>query len=100
MDTDELSQEAYEGIMIKAERLTHDLTLHYGLLSGDCEDENEYLDKAEILTKEIMQADESLLDDIFWGDPPDKEKLNITLKKIVENIEKIRKIPLDRRHFD
>jgi len=37
MDTDDLSKEAYNGIIIEAEKLTHDLTLHYGLLSNDSE---------------------------------------------------------------
>jgi hypothetical protein len=32
MDTDDLSTEAYDAILIEAEKLTHDLTLHYGLL--------------------------------------------------------------------
>ena len=29
MDTDDLSREAYKGILIEAEILTHDLTLQY-----------------------------------------------------------------------
>jgi len=41
MDTDDLSREAYEGIIFEAERLTHDLTLHYGLLSYDYDEETE-----------------------------------------------------------
>ena len=50
MDTDDLSREAYNGILIEAEKLTHDLTLHYGLLSYDCKNESEYIDKAKKLT--------------------------------------------------
>lgn len=79
MDTDELSREAYEGILLEAEKLTHDLTLHYGLLSGYCKDEVDYIDKALEMTEKIMQADDCELDDLFWGDPPDKEKLIFTL---------------------
>lgn len=30
MDTDELSKESYEGILVTAEKLAHDLTLQYG----------------------------------------------------------------------
>ena len=100
MDTDDLSREAYEGILIEAERLTHDLTLHYGLLSYDCKDETEYIDKAEKLTRKILQVDEDQLYDLFWGDPPVKDKLDSTLQKIIANIEKIRKIPLEKRHYD
>ena len=100
MDTDDLSREAYEGILIEAERLTHDLTLHYGLLSYDCDDETEYIDKAEKLTRKMLQVDEDRLEDLFWGNSPGKDKLDFTLKKILGNIEKIKKIPMEKRHFD
>ncbi len=100
MDTDDLSIEAYKGILIEAEKLTHDLTLHYGLLSYDCEDEAEYLSKAAILTKEILEAKDYELDDLFWGNPPKKKKLEITLKKILRNIEEINNIPIEKRHYD
>lgn len=43
MDTDDLSRESYDGILVEAEKLTHDLTLHYGLLSYNCKDETEYI---------------------------------------------------------
>ncbi len=72
MDTYDLSKESYEGILVEAGKLTHDLTLHYGVLSYDCKDETEYLDEAEKLTREIMQADDVALDDLFWGNPPGK----------------------------
>jgi len=100
MDTDDLSREAYDGILIEAEKLTHDLTLHYGVLSSDCKNETEYIDKAEKLTSEIMQAKDWELDDLFWGNPPVKEKLEFTCKKILENIEKIKTIPIEKRKFD
>jgi hypothetical protein len=100
MDTDDLSREAYDGIVIEAEKLTHDLTLHYGVLSSDCENETEYIDKAEKLTRKIMQAEDLELDDLFWGNPPVKEKLEFTCKKILENIEKIKTIPIEKRKFD
>ncbi len=100
MDTDDLSREAHYGILIESEKLTHDLTLHFGLLSGDCRNETEYIDKAGKLTREIMQLDDWELDDLFWGNPPDKEKLNSTLQKIIGNIEEIKKIPIEKRHYD
>lgn len=83
MDTDDLSRESYEGILIEAEKLTYDLTLLFGVLSGDCINETEYLDKAEKLTREIMQAEDWELDDLFWGNPPEKEKFEFTCKKII-----------------
>lgn len=99
MDTDDLSREAYDGILIEAEKLTHDLTLHYGLLSSDCKNESEYIEKAEKLTKNIMEIEDYELDDLFWGNPIDKEKLHFTLKSILENIENIKSIPIEKRKF-
>ena len=100
MDTDDLSREAYDGILIEAEKLTPDLTLHYGLLSIDCINESEYLDKAEKLTREILQVEDCELEDLFWGNPPDKNKLINSCKKILENIEKVKTIPFEKRKFD
>lgn len=100
MDTDDLSREAYEGILIEAERFTHDLTLHFGVLSSECKDEIEYLDKALKLARGLMQVKEWELNDLFWGNPPKKEKLIITLQKIVNNIVEIKKIPIEQRHYD
>lgn len=100
MDTDDLSKEAYVGILIEAEKLSHDLTLHYGLLSYDCNDESEYLDKAEKLTKNFLKVDAGRLEDLFWGNALRKDKLDDTLNSILSNIEKIRKIPEEERHYD
>lgn len=100
MDTDDLSRESYEGILIEAEKLSHDLTLHYGVLSSDCKNETEYINKAEKLTREIMQVEDWEIDDLFWGNPPEKEKFESTCKKILENIEKIKSIPIEKRKFD
>ena len=58
MDTDDLSKEAYTGILLEAEKLTHDLTLHYGVLFSECKDEADYIDKALEMTRDIMQADD------------------------------------------
>ncbi len=76
------------------------MTLHNELLSYDCKDETEYIDKADKITREIMQADDYKLDNLFWGNPPEKEKLDFTLQKIISNIEKIKKIPIDKRNYD
>lgn len=100
MDTDNLSLEAYEGILIEAEKLSHDLTIHYGLLSYDCKDETEYLDKAEKLTKEFLKVDAGRLEDLFWGNALPKDDLDSTLQRILSNIEKIREIPEEERHYD
>ena len=100
MDTDDLSREAYDGILVEAERLTHDLTLHFGLLSYHCENETEYIENAKKLIEEILEMEDYELDDLFWGSPPNKKKLVATCNKILKNIEKVESIPISKRHYD
>jgi hypothetical protein len=100
MDTDDLSQEAYKAIMIEAELFNHDLTLRFGVLSADCNDEEEYLDKSLLLIKKLKNAKRYQLEDIFFGDVPNTDLLNKTLDRITENIAKVQKIPFNKRHFD
>jgi len=97
MDTDDLSREAYYAILVEAEHFTHNLTLHYGVLSECCNDEDEYLSKAEELTKDILSFDGADLDDLFFGDPPKRKALEKVLNKILSNINEVRKIPLNER---
>ena len=100
MDTSFLSIEAYKGIILTAEEFNHDLTLQFGLLSGDCKDENEYLIEAKVLAKEIQEADTDELDDIFFGNIPKKLDLNKALNKIIMNIQEIQKIPENKKHYE
>ena len=100
MDTDELSQEAYEGILSEAEELSSDLTLQFGLLSYDCKNESEYLEQSLKLIKDILKFDEDELDEVFSGEVPDRNELEATLNRIVQNIKEIKKIPLNKRHYD
>ncbi len=100
MDTDYLSRECYKAIIIEAEKLSHDLTLQYGLLSIDCKREEEFIDKVEELTRKIIYAKDAELLDLFWGNLPDKKKFQLTCTNILENIGKVRAIPFDKRKFD
>ena len=100
MDTDDLSKETYRAILIEAEKFNHDLTLRFGVLAGQCKDENEYIDKAIQVINYLRKGDKRLLSDIFFGDIPDLRALNSTLDKISKNILKVQSIPIDKRHFD
>ena len=91
MDTDDLSQEAYDGILLEAERFSHDLTVHYGVLASDCQDEDNYLSRAERLTKDIMACSSVDLDDLFFGNSPSKKELKPTLSRILQNIQKLKR---------
>ncbi|MEJ7646193.1 MAG: hypothetical protein WKF87_16475 [Chryseolinea sp.] len=86
MDTDELSRETYRAILTEAEKFNHDLTLQFGLLSGDCKDEEEFIEKSTELIRELKIADPEDLDDIFFGNVPNVKTLYKTLDKILNNV--------------
>lgn len=100
MDTDDLSTEAYQGIIIEAEKLNHDLTLQFGGLASHCKDEEDYLNKASDLIFELRTLDKEELIDVFFGNLPDINSLNLTLDRIIENIYQIRKTPKGQRHYE
>jgi hypothetical protein len=100
MDTDDLSKEAYKGIIAEAENFDHDLTLRFGLLSYECANEEEYLDKSIELIKELKELKVGDLDDIFFDKPSNIKSFKKILAKIESNIDTIKKTPLNKRHFD
>jgi len=102
MDTNDLSRETHTAIIDTAERFHHDLTLQFGVLAGDCKTDNEYLDESESMIKEWLTKWnlEEVIMDIFYDDPPSKQNFKKTLDKILINIEKVRKTPIEQRKFD
>ena len=60
MDTDDLSRETYQAILIEAEKFNHDLTLRFGVLAGQCKDENEYIDKSIKVINYLRKADKRI----------------------------------------
>lgn len=100
MDTDDLSREAYKAVIIEADKFNHDLTLQFGVLASECDDENEYLQKSRELIEEIRTLEREDLKDIFFGVMPDIAKLNVALDKIINNIEKVQRMPISKRKYD
>ena len=100
MDTDDLSKEAYYGIILEAERFNHDLTLQFGLLSYNCLDENEYLEKSIELINEHREIKTGELEDIFYDKIPNLKSFKKILNKIEDNIKIIKKTPFTKRQFD
>ncbi|MCF8370724.1 MAG: hypothetical protein K9H64_03815 [Bacteroidales bacterium] len=100
MDTDELSVEAYKAIITESELFNDDLTLQFGLLSDDCSDEDEFLEKSLKLIKKIKSYGPNTLDEIFFGHPPSHKEIIRALDKILKNIEKVQKIPIGERTFE
>ena len=71
--------------------------MQFGLLSYQCNSEEEYLKGALELIEEIRNYSRDELEEIFFGEPFDKKLLFKTLDKISINIENVRKIPIEKR---
>jgi hypothetical protein len=89
IDTDDLSDKTYEAIMIEAEKFNHDLTLQFGLLSYECENEKEFISKSQMLISEMLTYNKYETDDMFFGNPPSKKEFHVALKKIETNIKNL-----------
>ncbi|MDP2362328.1 MAG: hypothetical protein Q8M94_01020 [Ignavibacteria bacterium] len=99
MDTDDLSEEAYNAIIIQSEKFHHDLTLQFGVLSSSCENEDEYLNESLILIEEWEDDLETAVDEIFFEDFPPLNKFIEVLEKLKESIKEIQKIPNDKKTY-
>ena len=54
MDTNDLSRETHTAIIDTAERFHHDLTLQFGVLTDDCNTDNEFLDESESVISNLL----------------------------------------------
>ena len=70
MDTDDLSTESYQGILIEAEKFNHDLTTQFGSLASRCKSEEEYFDQVTGLIDEFRSLYEEELTEAFFGNLP------------------------------
>ncbi|MEI6823508.1 MAG: hypothetical protein WCL51_16370 [Bacteroidota bacterium] len=96
MDTDDLSQETYDAIIITAEKFHHDLTLQFGILASDCKTDDIFLDVCESLIKEWLtewDLEEAMLD-IFYDDLPNIKDFKKTLDKYCQRLKVLEKFQL------
>ena len=100
MDTDDLSDETYKGIIIEAEKFNHDLTLQFGVLASSCKNEEEYWENAKELINKIRGLDEYDLSNMFFGNIPDISHLYKCLQQIELNIAEVKAIPEEKRHYE
>lgn len=99
MDTDDLSNEAYEAVIMEAERFHQNLTIHFGVLVDGCNTEEEYLAAAEKMAKNIKTFTTDSLDDFLFNEVDDISALPATLDKILANIARVREVPEEKRTY-
>lgn len=101
MDTDDLSNETYKAVIITAEKFNHNLTLSFGILASACEDDNDYLVKANTLMNEWKLNPSAAIRNIFFDvEHPTAVNFEKVLLSIQKNIEKVQAIPIEKRSFD
>jgi len=101
MDTDDLSKETYQAVLITAEKFNHNLCIQFGILASDCRDDDDYLTNASQLIKEWKSNLENSIDDIFFDTVRPKPMVfKALLSTIQDKIENVKNIPLDKRNFD
>ena len=101
MDTDELSEETYEAIIVTCDKFNQDLTLQFGLLASICSDDNDYLMKANDLITEWKSDLSGSIDDIFFDAiKPNVETFQNVLLDIQAKIEQVINIPIEKREFE
>lgn len=89
IDTDDLSENIYNAILLEAEKFNHDLTLEFGCLSYECEDEKDFIAKSKRLIDEMLKYNRAEMDALFIENPPDKKEFHQALRKILSNIESL-----------
>jgi hypothetical protein len=100
MDTDDLSEEAYHAVIVMAERFHHDLTLKFGVLSGECANEDEYLNKCLKLIRAMKRLKPADLSVVFFDNEPDITDFRKALDQIKEAIERVQSVDFAKRKFD
>lgn len=90
IDTGDLTDKTYEAIMIEAEKFDHNLTLQFGLLSYNCNNEKDFIEKSKQMIHEMFEYDEVDVDDMFFGEPPPMKEFHKALHKILKNIENLK----------
>ncbi len=90
MDTEDLSERAYQGIILEADSFNHCLALWFGQLSGSCKDENDFIKKSIQLINNMKKYDNEDIESIFFEDIPDINDFHVVLNKILENIVKLK----------
>jgi len=87
--------------LITAERFNHNLTLQFGLLAGDCSDDNDYLQKAnELIIKWGKDLPKSINDIFFDKAKPGISSFTNIILEIKNHIEKVINIAIDKRKFE
>jgi hypothetical protein len=101
MDTDDLSTETYNAVILTSEKFNHDLTIQFGVLADACKDDNDYLLQVKKLIATWKGNLKFYSDNIFFDYPvPNVSSFERVLLEIEEQMDKVIEIPMDQREFE
>jgi hypothetical protein len=92
MDTDDLSAEAYQ-LIVLAQKMSDFLKTDLGVLAGKSKNEKEYLKKAFTLIQDILHGQDEYLESWMLEERLDEKQLT-ALTKYIKNVQAI---PVDER---
>jgi hypothetical protein len=91
IDVSDLTEKTYDAILVESSRFDDNLTLQFGLLSYECDDELVFIRKSEKHIRKMLKYNMDTIDDIFFGEPPTKAEFHRILTRLLNNIEKLKK---------
>ncbi len=91
IDVSDLTEKTYDAILLESSRFDDNLTLQFGLLSYECDDESDFIRKSEKHIRKMLKYNMNTIDDIFFGEPPTKAEFHRILTRLLNNIEKLKK---------
>ena len=97
MDTDDLSEAAYDTLRI-ADSITHDLTLELGVISKDYRNEDEYLKGMLELIQEIKKHPLEFLEENELENKIPISKFSASLTRLEQHIKNTLQMPLNLRN--
>lgn len=100
MDTDDLSNETYKAVLISSEKFNHDLTIQFGVLASHCENDDDYLAKANLLILHWKADLPGTIADIFFDSKPAPAIFDKVLSHIQHQIVEVLKISIEERTFE
>lgn len=73
--------------------------MQFGLLASECQDDNDDLNTAELLIQYWIKIKDfnQIIEDVFYDTPVNEIEFKNTLEKILNNINEIRKTPMNEK---
>ncbi len=98
MDTDDLSEAAYEAAIRTPEKLDHALTIWFGSVAEGSKDEDDYLWQCQMLIALWEEDPDAHMKDVFFGEPgPGKKAFLEKLDEMKKRIARVQAMPISQR---